>query len=160
MPKRTSPAPGLTDTWGRRNRVHADRLCRECGKQFHPGSAEAKYCSRPCMWKNNGRNQGEKPKEELTTQIRRFWNQVDKSGECWLWTGTVDHTGYGQFQAARRRYKAHRLAYILAHGTIPSHLELDHLCRTPACVRVDHLEAVTHQVNIQRGYEARAALEA
>jgi hypothetical protein len=36
-------------------------------------------------------------------------------------------------------------------GSIPENLELDHLCRNPACVRPDHLEPVTHLENLRRG---------
>lgn len=28
----------------------------------------------------------------------RFWAMVDRSGDCWLWTGFVKPNGYGQFR--------------------------------------------------------------
>ncbi|MFI2348057.1 HNH endonuclease [Streptomyces sp. NPDC019443] len=34
---------------------------------------------------------------------------------------------------------------------MPEGTELDHLCRVRACVRADHLEAVTHRENTLRG---------
>lgn len=45
---------------------------------------------------------------------------------------------------------AHRVAYELFVGPIPDGLELDHLCRVRNCINPDHLEAVTHQVNVER----------
>jgi len=54
MPKAKSPAKGLTDTWGRKNRNLEDRLCPNCGGTFRPPRSTSKYCSRPCMWANNG----------------------------------------------------------------------------------------------------------
>jgi hypothetical protein len=40
--------------------------------------------------------------------------------------------------------------YEHTYGPIPADLEIDHLCKVKACVNPDHLEAVTHAVNIQR----------
>lgn len=33
--------------------------CPECGAEFQPPRFRSKYCSRPCMWKNNGLKRGE-----------------------------------------------------------------------------------------------------
>lgn len=47
----------LVDTWGRRNiRKHPDKECPHCGAVFKPYRATSKYCSRPCMWANNGKH--------------------------------------------------------------------------------------------------------
>jgi HNH endonuclease len=48
---------------------------------------------------------------------------------------------------------AHRLAYTLAHGSVPEGLELDHLCRVPRCINPDHLEPVTPSENQRRRFE-------
>lgn len=81
----------------------------------------------------------------------RFWGRVDRSGDCWAWTGAHHVEGYGEFQMDGRRLRAHRVAWEWAHGPIPVGLEPDHLCRNRACVNPDHLELVTHRVNILRG---------
>ena len=47
--------------------------------------------------------------------------------------------------------KAHRVSWELLVGPIPEGLELDHLCRNHGCVNPDHLEPVTHAVNVRRG---------
>ena len=80
----------------------------------------------------------------------RFLAKVDRTDDCWLWLGAKTK-GYGTFSADATQIYAHRWSYEQAYGRIPVGLELDHLCRTPACVRPDHLEAVTHQENARRG---------
>lgn len=74
----------------------------------------------------------------------RFWAKIDKSGDCWRWTGeTVGHTKYGRVTFYRDRKKihvrAHRVAYLLTHGQIDDNLECCHRCDNPACCRPDHL---------------------
>lgn len=81
----------------------------------------------------------------------RFWSKVDKSGDCWLWTAFVHPLGYGLFKLDGRMQRAHRVSYEIVKGPIPQGLVLDHLCRVKHCVNPDHLEAVTQQVNINRG---------
>lgn len=81
----------------------------------------------------------------------RFWEKVDKSGECWLWTACVVNK-YGQFAIKHgRRTLAHRFAYEATVGPIPEGTQLDHLCRNPLCVRPSHLEVVTPLENTRRG---------
>lgn len=104
-----------------------------------------------------------------TTRIREidqthFWFMVDNTAgesECWPWLGTVQNKGYGQFRVNGRMVVAHRISYELTKGTVPTGLELDHLCRNPGCVNPTHLEAVTRQVNILRsnGMAARHAVK-
>ena len=86
---------------------------------------------------------------------RPFWDVVDKSGECWMWTGARNPEGYGLFvrtvQGHPRSFMAHRWAWIVTNGAIPVDRVIDHLCRNPSCVRPDHLEVVTQQENTHRG---------
>jgi len=83
-------------------------------------------------------------------QLQRFISryEVDATG-CWLWTWRKTNKGYGIFYCKGER-SAHRISYLHYKGLIPEGLELDHLCRKPACVNPDHLEAVTHRENILR----------
>lgn len=83
----------------------------------------------------------------------RFWPKVQVKGpdECWEWTAATAGDGYGTFRSHNRMEGAHRVAYELIVGSIPQGLEIDHLCRNPICVNPQHLEPVTHKVNLLRG---------
>jgi hypothetical protein len=91
--------------------------------------------------------------------VERFWSRVDKSGNCWLWTGGRTSEGYGRFWLNGKSVLAHRVAYALAHGKLPSDgYQLDHTCRVRICVR--HLEPVTIRENLMRGSTTQAAINA
>lgn len=85
----------------------------------------------------------------------RLFKRVNKVADgCWLWTGQDNGAGYGMIRhcgQCERRLMVHRVAYELLVGPIPDGLFLDHLCRTPRCVRPDHLEPVTNAQNLLRG---------
>lgn len=79
----------------------------------------------------------------------RFWEKVDKSGDCWEWLGSRVW-GYGQFHVSepkRTSLKAHRFAYELAVGPIPEGLIIDHMCHNKGCVNPSHLRPVTDKQN-------------
>ena len=88
-------------------------------------------------------------KRGATTE-EAFWWWVDKTDECWLWTGP-QRNGYGSFTSGGVRRYAHRYSFERIYGTIPRRLELDHLCRKTLCVNPEHLEAVSHVENVRRG---------
>jgi hypothetical protein len=86
----------------------------------------------------------------------RFWAKVDKSGECWIWTGnTCGRYGeYGQISVSGKPQLTHRVAYELEVGDIPDGLTIDHVkdrgCTSKLCCRPEHLEAVTLRENLLR----------
>src|SRR5688572_24296125 len=78
-------------------------------------------------------------------------------GPCLLWTGALSDTGYGSIKGDdRKTVAAHRFAWEQEHGPIPADLEPDHLCRVRSCVRVAHMELVTHRINMARGMSPSA----
>lgn len=88
----------------------------------------------------------------------RIWHRVtpEPNSGCWLWVGAEDARGYGflwdtAIAGRRRSILAHRYFFTALHGPVPDRLELDHLCRTHACVNPVHIEAVPHIVNCRRG---------
>jgi hypothetical protein len=74
---------------------------------------------------------------------------------CWIWQRAVNNRGYGLLRRGGRQFPAHRWYYIERFGEVPEGLELDHLCRQRTCVRPEHMEPVTPEVNRQRGKNAK-----
>lgn len=72
----------------------------------------------------------------LRIPLSEFWNYVNQTETCWLWKGSMYPNGYGSF---KHHQKAHRVAFEICHGPIPSGLWVLHKCDNPPCVRPDHL---------------------
>ena len=81
---------------------------------------------------------------------KRFWRDVDKSGDCWLWLGTRDKDGYGKLQFKGVKYLATRLSWQIANDAAwPEGRLACHHCDTPSCVNPAHLYAGTHSDNLR-----------
>jgi len=94
--------------------------------------------------------EGGSPKVAVDQIMARVvWNGDED--ECWTWVGGKQGQGYGQIRVAGKELLAHRLAYELFVGPIPSGRHIDHLCRTRNCVNPSHLEAVSLVENVLRG---------
>src|SRR3990167_1003780 len=81
-----------------------------------------------------------------------FLNKVNKTENCWLWTGACDTFGYGHFgklcPPKVKMVKAHRFSYELHKGKIPEGMCVLHSCDTPPCVNPKHLWLGTKKDNM------------
>lgn len=119
---------------------------RTCSLAGCDGTREAKGLCNKHYLKSKYTPKGPRSKRPLA---QRFWSKVDKSGNCWEWTASKKPSGYGQINVDRRPEYAHRIAWELTIGPIPSGMEIDHKCWNPACVNPDHLQAVSRSENGQ-----------
>jgi len=78
----------------------------------------------------------------------KFWDHVEKTPDCWIWTGGLTDKGYGTLCKDGRKIGAHRYSYELHHGPLGSAHAL-HSCDNPRCVNPEHLRPGTHQDNMQ-----------
>jgi hypothetical protein len=72
--------------------------------------------------------------------------------------GFLNREGYVQVYVVRAGREscssAHKQVWERAHGPVPKGWTVDHLCRNRRCIRLDHLEAVSHRINTLRGNAA------
>ena len=70
---------------------------------------------------------------------------------CWLWVGATYRNGYGEIGGGGkfgRTLLAHRVAWELSNGPIPTGLYIDHLCHNILCVNPSHLRLATPGENM------------
>lgn len=84
-------------------------------------------------------------------RLQYFMDKVlgEPNSGCWLWMGSLNSGGYGNFWDAGKCVKAHRYAYTAFVGPIPEGLDVMHKCDTPASVNPDHLRPGTTLENIR-----------
>lgn len=85
---------------------------------------------------------------------QRLANGLDSAedGKCWEWV-RASSRGYGQLGVAGKLAHAHRLAYELACGIIPTGLFVLHSCDNPPCINPEHLHLGTASDNIRECVE-------
>jgi len=87
---------------------------------------------------------------DLAESEERLWKRVDKSGDCWIWTGARKGTrrSYGNLTINEKQYSAHRIAYELTFGVIPEGMQVLHHCDNGLCINPSHLFLGTVKDNV------------
>ena len=84
----------------------------------------------------------------IMDHIMRFWDKVEKTDSCWLWTG-CKQDGYGRQTINGKQYIATRISYWMHYRKDPGVLDVGHECHNRPCVNPDHLLLETHQENMK-----------
>lgn len=89
---------------------------------------------------------------QMHDAAERFWSKVAVRGEdeCWLWQAGTNGAGlreYGRFSLNGKPEQAHRVAFLLTHGSWPN--ECRHSCDTPRCCNPKHLLDGTRSDNMK-----------
>jgi hypothetical protein len=91
--------------------------------------------------------------ETLSDRLLRKSTQL-KNG-CRQWTGGLDQDGYGHLVHKNRiNIRAHRAAWEVWCGTIPSGMHVLHKCNNRKCINTKHLYLGTNKENKQDSIEA------
>lgn len=92
----------------------------------------------------------ETPRPAGGTYLERFLNKVAFGlCDCWYWTASRTRLGYGTHGSMLGEVRAHRFAYRLFKGPIPSGMCVMHTCDVRYCVNPDHLVLGSHKENMR-----------
>jgi hypothetical protein len=131
-------------------------ICRcDCGKEKSiVSSSLSPHGSKSCGCGHFGMKTNRKSRPLAD----RFWEKVNKTDTCWLWTASVNNMGYGEFKlpgATSGVEYSHRMSWIIHSGPIPDGMNVLHHCDTPRCVRPDHLFLGTQKDNVHDCFNKR-----
>lgn len=113
--------------------------CSVCGVGFHPWAGREKssfLCSVAC----SAAHSRDMPRRDEVAAFLEVMARATKNGDCIEWPATKNKLGYGIFQANKKKYRAHRMAFEYHNGRIDDvTLVVCHACDNTSCVNHEHL---------------------
>ena len=61
--------------------------------------------------------------------------------------GSIRHDGYLDVKINKKKYRVHRIIYMMFYGHIPRNMQIDHINRDRTDNRIENLREVTHSEN-------------
>lgn len=94
-------------------------------------------------------SRAKRPEMRGQTLEQRFSEKIviAESG-CHEWTGCLAENGYGMLHLDGRTAYAHRVAFEMAHGPIPSGGQIMHSCDNRRCVNPEHISLGSFRENM------------
>lgn len=85
----------------------------------------------------------------LEDKLQMYTDRSGGDAACWPWTGARHGRGYGltRYPQSQKKLGAHRAAWEVAHGPIPSGMYVCHTCDNPLCCNPSHLFLGTNADN-------------
>jgi len=88
---------------------------------------------------------------------QRFWDKVNKTSTCWLWTGAAQEGGrkgsgklQGRFRMDGKAVLVHKISFETHLGRpLAPGMVTRHKCVNSLCVNPDHLEEGTQADNVR-----------
>lgn len=119
------------------------------------------FCYIYGMAKNQFTHESFNPALLMAVTVDNYWSHVQKTDDCWLWTGSLTLAGYGSFHSPYIATRsAHRISWILSGRELASSDTLDHSCPNRNCVNPGHLEPMSIGDNVRRSKNTFATINA
>ena len=81
--------------------------------------------------------------------IKRFYDKLEKTENCWNYKGAIHHSGYGVFCIKKKALASHRVSFeIFNKNPINEGMYILHSCDNRKCCNPLHLSEGTHQDNM------------
>lgn len=107
------------------------------------------WCSRHySTWRRTG-DASTAVTRHFRTPAEAFDARTERVSGCLLWCGSKSREGYGFITVNGRLEMAHRYAWVVEYGPIPSGHEVDHVCGNRACCDARHLRLATRHENMR-----------
>jgi hypothetical protein len=98
------------------------------------------FCNRHHIkWLRHGDPLGKRDRHHGLSLRERMTLYTTVGPDCWEWNAARNARGYGVINDGTRIQLAHRVAWLLEHGSIPEGISVLHHCDNAGCVRLSHL---------------------
>lgn len=115
-------------------------ICKDLDVQYRTQCDVEKCISHSIPVQNNLDSIAQMTVWDVEHYMNLLESKSEPKGECRVWTGVVNLSGYGNCNYLNQSY-AHAVSWMIYNGQdIPEDKMVTHLCKkTPACIRPEHL---------------------